>query len=77
MKFVSLYKGITLIVQGKCTKCTKVYKTTLCEILQSIMNHSFIFLSLTNCTHMLCTLFNSHMKIPILSPIMIYGEKKI
>ena len=71
---VPLYNCFTLIVQGKCTKCTKVYKTTLCEILQSIMNHSFIFLSLTNCTHMLCTLFNSHMKIPILFPIMIYGE---
>ena len=27
MKFVSLYKGITLIVQGKCVKCTRVYKT--------------------------------------------------
>ena len=27
MKFVSLYKGITLIVQGKGAKCTRVYKT--------------------------------------------------
>ena len=26
MKFVSLYKSITLIVQGKCAKCTRVYK---------------------------------------------------
>ena len=26
MKFVSLYKGITLTVQGKCAKCTRVYK---------------------------------------------------
>ena len=26
MKFVSLYKGITLIVQGKCAKCTRMYK---------------------------------------------------
>ena len=26
MKFVSLYKVITLTVQGKCTKCTRVYK---------------------------------------------------
>ena len=24
MKFVSLYKGITLIVQGKCAKCTRL-----------------------------------------------------
>ena len=27
MKFVSLYKGITLIVQRKCAKRTRVYKT--------------------------------------------------
>ena len=27
MKFVSLYNGITLTVQGKCAKCPKVYKT--------------------------------------------------
>ena len=40
----SLYNCITLTVQGKCTKCTKVYNTTLCEILQSIMSHYFIFL---------------------------------
>ena len=26
MTFVSLYKGITLIIQGKCVKCTRVYK---------------------------------------------------
>ena len=26
MKFVSLYKGIILTVQGKCVKCTRVYK---------------------------------------------------
>ena len=26
MKFVSLYKDITLTVQGKCAKCTRVYK---------------------------------------------------
>ena len=25
-EFVSLYKGITLTVQGKCAKCTRVYK---------------------------------------------------
>ena len=28
-----LYNCITLTVQGKYTKCTKVYKATLCEIL--------------------------------------------
>ena len=27
MKFVSLYKGITLTIQMKCAKCTRVYKT--------------------------------------------------
>ena len=27
MKFMSLSKGITLTVQGKCIKCTRVYKT--------------------------------------------------
>ena len=26
IKFVSLYNGITLTVQGKCAKCTRVYK---------------------------------------------------
>ena len=26
MKFVSLYKSITLTVQEKCVKCTRVYK---------------------------------------------------
>ena len=26
MKFVSLYKGIILTVQGKCVKCIRVYK---------------------------------------------------
>ena len=27
---VSLYNCITLIEQGKCTKCTKAYKGTIC-----------------------------------------------
>ena len=35
------------------------------------------FLSLTNSAYMSCTLFNSHMKIPILSPIIIFGEKNL
>ena len=26
MKFVSLYNCITLTIQGKCAKCTRVYK---------------------------------------------------
>ena len=28
---VPLYNCITLIVQGKCTKCTKTNKTTICK----------------------------------------------
>ena len=32
------------------------------------------FLSLMNCAYMSCTLFNSRMEIPILSPIIIFGE---
>ena len=30
---VPLYNCIILTVQGECTKYTKVYKTTICEIL--------------------------------------------
>ena len=38
MKFVSLYKGITLIVQGKCAKCTRVYKAPnrFCKIFKQL-----------------------------------------
>ena len=38
MKFVSLYKCITLIVQGKYVKCTRVYKTPnmLCTIFKQL-----------------------------------------
>ena len=38
MKFVSLYKGITLTVQGKCVKYTRVYKTPnrLCTIFKQL-----------------------------------------
>ena len=38
MKFVSLYKGITLTVQEKCTKCTRVYKTfnRFCTIFEQL-----------------------------------------
>ena len=38
MEFVSLYKGITLIVQKKCAKCTRVYKTpnTFCTIFKQL-----------------------------------------
>ena len=75
MKFVSLYKGITLSVQGKYTNCTNVYKIILCEWFQSILNHFFFFFLPNDCIPMLCTLFNSHIKIPIFSPIMIFGEK--
>ena len=39
MKFMSLYKDITLTVQEKCTKCVRVYKTpnkfcTICKQLE-------------------------------------------
>ena len=30
-------KGITLTVEGKCTKCTRVHKATLCEKFQSVV----------------------------------------
>ena len=51
MKFVLLYKGITLTVQGKCVKCTRVYKTAnrFCTIfkqleldIKTIINSSFL-----------------------------------
>ena len=54
MKFVSLYKGITLTVQGKCVKCTRVYKTSnrFCMIFKQLefdiktIIDSFVFLFL-------------------------------
>ena len=56
MKFVSLYKGITLTVQGKCVKCTRVYKTLnrFCIIFKQFefdiktIIDSFFFLFLPN-----------------------------
>ena len=69
---VSLYNCITLIVQEKCTKCTRLPFVKVYNWLWVI---PLFFLSLMDCTHMSCTLFNSHMEIPILSTIMIYGEK--
>ena len=38
MKFVLLYKGITLIVQEKCVKCIKVYKApnSFCTIFKQL-----------------------------------------
>ena len=38
MKFMLLYKGIILIVQGKYAKCTKVYKTLnrFCKIFKQL-----------------------------------------
>ena len=54
MKFVSLYRGITLTVQGKCAKCTRVYKAPnrFCTIFKQLKfdiktiidSFSFIFL---------------------------------
>ena len=56
MKFVSLYKGITLIVQEKCAKCTRVYKASnrFCMIFKQLefdiktINDSFFFFFLLN-----------------------------
>ena len=56
MKFMSLSKGITLTVQGKCIKCTRVYKTPnkFCTIFKQLefdiktINDSFVFLFLPN-----------------------------
>ena len=38
MNFVSLYKDITLIVHGKCAKCTRVYKASnrFCTIFKQL-----------------------------------------
>ena len=38
MKFVSLYKGITLTIQDKCAKCIKVYKASnrFCTIFKQL-----------------------------------------
>ena len=56
MKFVSLYKGITLTVQEKCAKCTRVYKASnrFCTIFKQLefdiktIIDSFVFLFLPN-----------------------------
>ena len=65
MKFASLYKGVILTVQGKCSigqgKCSnytnvlpiqEVYKAILCEKFQSILDNFFFFfvLSSKDCT---------------------------
>ena len=55
MKFVSLYKSITLTVQGKCAKCIRVYKTPnkFCTIfkqlefaIKTIIDNLFFFTKL-------------------------------
>ena len=57
MKFVSLYKGITLTIQGYYTNCTRVYKTSnrFCTIfkqlefdIKMIINSFFFFFFLLN-----------------------------
>ena len=68
MKFGSLYKCITLSVQ-RYTKLPFVKDFNQTTPLFS--------LSPKDCTPMSCTLFKSHMKIPILSSIMIFGEKNL
>ena len=51
MKFALLYKGITLTVQEKCVKCTRVYKTPdrFCKIfkqldIKTIIDSGFIII---------------------------------
>ena len=66
-----LYNYITLTVQGKCTKCTRL---PFVKYYNQLWVISFFFLSLMNCTYMSCTLFNSRLEIPIFSPIIILGE---
>ena len=39
MEFVQVYKVFILSVQGKCTNCTKVYKTTFLERIQLIFKN--------------------------------------
>ena len=56
IKFVSLYNGITLTVQGKCAKCTRVYKAPnrFCTIFKQLefdiktIIDNFFFLFLPN-----------------------------
>ena len=65
-----LYKGITLSIQGKYTKCTKL------PFVKDFNQTTPLFsLSLKDYKLMSCTLFNSHMEIPMLSPIMMFGGK--
>ena len=59
MKFMSLYKGIILIVQEKCAKCTRVYKTPnrFCTIFKQLefdikmIIDSFLFYFFTKLCH--------------------------
>ena len=68
MKFGPLYKGITLSVQ----------RYTKLPFVKDFNETTPLFsLSPKDCTPMSCTLVNSHMKIPILSSIMIFGEKNL
>ena len=71
MKFVLLYKGITLTIQEKCIKCTW---PSFVKDSNWFWTTPLFFLSPKGRTPMSCTLFNFHMKIPIFSPIMILGE---
>ena len=71
MKFVPLYKGITLTVQEKYIKCTR---PSFVKDFNWFWIIPLFFLSSKGHTPMSCTLFNFHMKIPIFSSIMIFGE---
>ena len=67
MKFIPLYKVITLIVQG-------VYKTVHFE--QFFFSyHLRIICSPTTNSFISCTLVNSHITIQILTLIMMFREK--
>ena len=69
MKFIPLYKVITLIVQ-------RVYKTIYFEQLFFFPScHLRIIRSPTTNSFISCTLFNSHIKIQILTLIMMFREK--
>ena len=86
MEFAPLYKNVALIIQGKCTNCTKgVQDCPLYRI--SIDSKSLFFSCHQKIAHshatrtflyyapILCTLFNLHMKIRILTLLMMFEGK--
>ena len=67
------YKGyeICATIQGKYNKCTRL---SFVKDFNWFWTTLLFFLSPKGRTPMSCTLFNFHMKIPIFSLIMIFGE---